>query len=55
MVSWSYSAVFLYFSPVPHEIEYDANYWLPSEARWVANGFYKHHLCACAPVCPGQC
>lgn len=41
-------SVFLYFSPVHHEIEYDANYWLLSQARnhIHANWFYEHHLCA---------
>lgn len=40
--------VFLYFNPVHHEIEYDANYWLLSQARnhILANWFYEHHLCA---------
>lgn len=40
--------VFLHFSPVPHEIEYDANYWLLSQARnhTLANWFYEYHLCA---------
>lgn len=41
-------SVFLYFGPVPHAIEYDANYWLLSEARnhMLANWFCEHHLCA---------
>lgn len=42
------SRVFLYFSPVPHEIEHNANYWLPGEVRnrILANWFCEHHLCA---------
>lgn len=48
---WSHDhtcRVFLYFCPVPHAIEYDANYWLLSETRnhILANWFYEHHLCA---------
>lgn len=40
--------VFLHFNPVPREIEYDANYWLLSQARnhTLANWFYEYHLCA---------
>lgn len=40
--------LFLYFSLIPHEIEYDANYHLLSQVRnhILANCFYEHHLCA---------